>query len=77
MELSDIPFQQLISLWLLFSVFIVFLWGLMIEGPDTSDLQVIILSIICGILALPLTLIIVIVLLCIYLVTNINNFKNK
>ncbi len=54
-------------IWFMFSIFIFIIWGLCMGDPDTSPTANIIISVICAILALPITLIIGLIVLGIYL----------
>lgn len=75
-------------LWFMVSIFIFIIWGLCMGDPDTSPTANIIISVICAILALatadavaqrslPITLIIGLIVLGIYLGINPYNYIRK
>jgi hypothetical protein len=55
-------------LWFVISFFVTFIWSIAIGEPGLSDTQNLILTIICGIIALPMTLILFILIFGIKLI---------
>lgn len=76
MELVNWLVENLV-LWTVCSFLILFLWGMMINDPDSSEVSNIILTVICGILALPLVFIGGVIMLVIFVVIEIQKSKNK
>jgi hypothetical protein len=54
-------------LWFMISILITIVWSLCMGDPDASDTENLILTVVCGILALPITLIFGLVFLGMYL----------
>ena len=68
MVVFDMPLEQFLLLWTLLSSFILLLWSIMVGDPGSSDLSNTIISIICAILVLPVTILILFIgLLCFYI----------
>ena len=67
MKIFNIPFEELLLIWGFLSLFIFLAWVLMMSDPDNTKWQDIVISIICGILALPLTVILLFLSLCCYI----------
>ena len=59
-----------LTVWFMFSILITILWGLCMGDPVSSNTENIILSVICAILALPMTLIFGLIILGIYLIVK-------
>lgn len=55
-------------LWFVISFFVIFIWSVTIGEPGLSDTQNLILTIICAIIALPMTLILFILIFGIKLI---------
>jgi hypothetical protein len=55
-------------LWFVISFFVTFIWSVVIGEPGLSDKQNLILTIICGVIALPMTLILFILIFGIKLI---------
>jgi len=68
----DIEVHQLFSLWFPFSVIVIILWAFMMEDPGSNGIVDIIITIICGLLAAPLTLIIIFIFCTILLINKTN-----
>jgi len=49
--------NQFFTVWMMFSFFMFIMWALMMGDPGASETSDIIISIVCGILALPLSII--------------------
>ena len=67
MVVFDMPLEQFLLLWTLLSSFILLLWSIMVGDPGSSNLSNTIISIICAILALPVTILILFIGLCFYI----------
>lgn len=66
---------DLLILWGTVSFLIMFLWALMINDPGSSDLQNNIITIVCAILALPLTLVLAVIFFLLYLMFKYKEYK--
>lgn len=55
-------------LWFIFSLFVTLIWSLIMGDPGVSDTENLIITVICGILALPVTIIFTIILFTIKLI---------
>jgi NADH:ubiquinone oxidoreductase subunit 6 (subunit J) len=51
-----------ILLWIVISIFVLIVWSVMMGDPDSSDLSNIILTVICALIALPITILILIII---------------
>jgi hypothetical protein len=51
------------GLWCMISILVFILWGIMMGDPGSSDIGNLIITIICGIIALPISVFIAIIIL--------------
>ncbi len=59
-----------LGVWTFLSLLIFFLWGAMMGDPGASERGDVILTIICGIIALPVTTIIFLILLIVHIINR-------
>jgi hypothetical protein len=52
---------DILLLWTIFSIIISFIWSITVNEPGSTEISDIIWTVICGLLALPLTVILIIV----------------
>jgi hypothetical protein len=64
-----------ILLWIVISIFVLIVWSVMMGDPGSSDLSNIILTVFCALIALPVTILVIIIFGGIYLF--LENKRNK
>lgn len=69
--------SETITVWTIASIFIFFLWGLMMGDPGGSETQDAIITIVCAILALPVTIVILLIIGVIELILMIRRIRKK
>lgn len=68
--MQDLILSQILLLWFFISLIILVVWAIMMGDPDASDWSNKVITIICAILGLPVTIVILLVIFVLWYVTR-------